>query len=162
MKKRNVKLILLLELVLLIPVFLVIKLTCMGPGFGSLAWFIDFPSILGILLFAIPGLMIFGEWKNFCKAFSVGQTEYKLLELKNILEAVKTCQKLVVLAGLFEMIISFIAMMGNLSEPSTIGPNLAVMVLSGLYVVIAEYFLLPLSVNTQKAINEGMELNEEE
>lgn len=151
-----------MEFILLIPVFLVIKLTCMGPGFGSFAWFIDFPSILGILLFAIPGLMILGEWKNFCKAFSVGQTEYKLVELKNILEAVKTCQRLVVLGGLFEMIVGFVAMMGNLADPATIGPNLAVITLSGFYVVILEYFLLPLSVNIQKAINEGMELNEEE
>lgn len=164
MRKRNVKLVLLVELVTLIIVFVLIKILYMGAGTKGMEWFLDAPTFIGILLFVIPGLIVLGEWKDFWKACSVGRKKYGLLELKNILEAVKVCQRLVLLGGLFELIIGFVFFLiyiVDIADISQLGVNLAVVVMPAFYTIILEYFLLPLSVNTQKVMNEEMELDEE-
>ena len=161
MKKRNVKMVLLVELILLLIVFAITVPICFRQGLSGMCYLIDAPSMIGILLFAVPGMMILGAGRDFCKAFSVGQKKYTLLELKNIIEAVKACQKLVVIGGLFEMLIASIAILATLDDLTVLGPNLAVMILSGLYIVILEYFLLPLYLNTQKTLHEEMCLDEE-
>jgi len=164
MKKKNVKLVLLLQLVVLVVAFMWIKITNMGAR-SSLIYFIDSPTLISLLLFTVPGLIALGEGKDFLNALSVGQKEYRLLELKNILEAVKTCQKLVLLSGLFDMVITFMSifMFSDLETAYIwLGPVLQIWSLPALYVIIAEYFLMPLSINTQKTINEAMDLDEEE
>lgn len=162
MKKRNVKLVLLVQIVPLVIAFMICKISSMGIHTKSFQYFMDFPSIVGLLLFVVPGMFVLGVWKDFWKALSIGQKEYKLIELKNILEAVKACQKLVLLGGIFEVIIGFVAMLFDMEDFRTIGPALCVMIMPVFYVVISEYFLLTLSVFTQKAINEEMNLDEEE
>lgn len=158
--KKNIRLVLLGELLLFIIVFLILTL---GTGFGTSAilWFLDFPSLIIILLILIPGLIIMGEWKDFLKAFSVGIKDYRLLELKNIIEAVDAAQKLTVYAALFAIIISGVLLMGNLSSPETIGPNLAVCFLAGLYAVVIEFILLPLRLNAERRMNEEMDMEDE-
>ena len=158
--KKNIRLVLLGELLLFIIVFLILTL---GTGFGTSAilWFLDIPSLIIILLILIPGLIIMGEWKDFLKAFSVGIKEYRLLELKNIIEAVAAAQKLTVYAALFAIIISGVLLMGNLSSPETIGPNLAVCFLAGLYAVVIEFILLPLRLNAERRMNEEMDMEDE-
>lgn len=158
--KKNIRLVLLGELLLFIIVFLILTL---GTGFGtsSILWFLDFPSLIIILLILIPGLIIMGEWKDFLKAFSVGIKDYRLLELKNIIEAVAAAQKLTVYAALFAIIISGVLLMGNLSSPETIGPNLAVCFLAGLYAVVIEFILLPLRLNAERRMNEEMDMEDE-
>jgi flagellar motor component MotA len=158
--KKNIRLVLLGELLLFIIVFLILTL---GTGFGTSAilWFLDLPSIIVILLILIPGLIIMGEWKDFIKSFSVGIKDYRLLELKNIIEAVAAAQKLTVFAALFAIIISGVLVMGNLSDPETIGPNLAVCFLSGFYAVLIEFILLPLRLNAERKMNEEMDMEDE-
>ncbi len=92
--KMNVKLVMLLELILLVAaVGLLAMLAGVGLNFPlSNLW--DPLSFLFILFITLPGLIIMGEWKNFLKAFSVGQKPYSLLELKDINGAVASCQKL--------------------------------------------------------------------
>ena len=68
--KKNIRVILFGELLLIAAVFL--YNISINSGLSSIAWFIDLPSILLILLILIPGLLIMGEWKDFIKAFSVG------------------------------------------------------------------------------------------
>ena len=51
--------------------------------------------------------------------------------------------------------------MGQLNDPSTIGPNLAVCFLAGFYAVIIEFFLLPLRLNAERKMNEEMDLGDE-
>lgn len=62
-------------------------------GMSAVTWFIDFPSLITILIFLIPGLLIMGAWKDFIKSFPVGIKKYNLLELKNIISAVGAAQK---------------------------------------------------------------------
>ena len=156
--KKNIRVILFGELVLLILIFLL----CLSNGaISSILWFVDFPSMILIALVFIPGLLIMGEWKDFLKSFSVGIRHYSLLELKNIIGAVTAAQKLTVLGVLFSIITSGILVAGHLDDLTTIGPGLAVCFLSGLYAVIIEFFLLPLRLNAERKMNEEMDLGDE-
>lgn len=156
---KNIRLVLIGELILFIVVFM---LNVLGGSWGmsAISWFLDFPSLLLIVLIFVPGLLIMGEWKDFIKAFSVGIKPYSLLELKNIIGAVDAAQKLTIYAALFAIIISGVLVMGRLDDPSTIGPNLAVCFLAGLYAVIIEFLLLPLRLNAERKMNEEMDLGE--
>ncbi len=89
-----------------------------------------------------------------------GIKSYSLLELKNIIGAVDAAQKLTIYAALFAIIISGVLLMGRLDDPNTIGPNLAVCFLDGLYAVIIEFLLLPLRLNAERKMNEEMDLGE--
>ena len=156
---KNIRLVILGELLLFLGIFL-FNVLLGGWGVSAIAWFLDLPSILLILLVFIPGLLIMGAWKDFTKAFSVGIRKFSLLELKNIIEAVGAAQKLTIYGALFAIIISGVLLLGRLDDPSTIGPNLAVCFLSGLYAVIIEFLLLPLRLNAEKKMNEEMDLGE--
>ena len=156
--KKNIRVVLFGELVLLILIFLL----CLSNGaISSILWFVDFPSMILIALALIPGLLIMGEWKDFLKSFSVGIRHYSLLELKNIIGAVTAAQKLTVLGALFSIITSGIMVAGHLDDLTAIGPCLAVCFLSGLYAVIIEFFLLPLRLNAERKMNEEMDLGDE-
>ena len=158
--KKNIRLVLLGEIILFLIMFLFLIFVSSN-GLYAILWFLDIPSLIIILLILIPGLIIMGEWKDFLKAFSVGIKEYRLLELKNIIEAVAAAQKLTVYAALFAIIISGVLLMGNLSDPETIGPNLAVCFLAGLYAVVIEFILLPLRLNAERRMNEEMDMEDE-
>ncbi len=159
--KKNIRLILIGELILFVVIF-ALNLLMGSWGLSSVAWFLDLPSLLLIVLILIPGLIIMREWKDFLKAFSVGIKPYSLLELKNIVEAVGAAQKLTVYAALFAIIISGVLLMGRLDDPSIIGPNLAVCFLSGFYAVIIEFLLLPLRLNAERKMNEEMDMGDDE
>lgn len=154
---KNIRLVLLGELIIFIVIFM-IHIFGGGWTFSSISWFIDLPSLLLLMLILIPGLLVMGEWKNFIKAFSVGIKDYSLLDLKNIIGAVDAAQKLTIYGALFSIIISGVLIMGRLDDMSTIGPNLAVCFLSGLYAVILEFFLLPLRLNAERKMNEEMDM----
>ena len=158
--KKNVRMVLLGELILFIVIFL-FNLMMGSWGLSALSWFLDIPSLLVIAMVLIPGLIIMGEWKDFIRAFSVGINRYSLLELKNIIGAVAAAQKLTIYGALFAIIISGILLMGSLDTPSTIGPNLAVCFLSGFYAVILEFLLLPLKLNAERKMNEEMDFEDE-
>ena len=158
--KKNIRTVLLGELVLFLVVFFI---STLGTSFGlsAVTWFLDWPSLILVLLILIPGLIIMGEWKDFLKSFSVGIKDFRLLELKNIIEAVGAAQKLTIFGALFAIIISAILLMGHLSDPETIGPNLAVCFLAGFYAVIIEFFLLPLKLNAERKMNEEMDMEDD-
>ena len=158
--KKNIRLVLIGELILFVALFL-FNIIMGRWGFSAIVWFLDLPSIIVILLFIIPGLIIMGEWKDFIKAFSVGIRQFSLLELKNIIGAVGAAQKLTVYGALFAIIVSAVLLMGNLDDLSTFGPNLAVCFLSGFYAVILEFFLLPLRLNAERRMNEEMDMGDE-
>ncbi len=157
---KNIRIVLLGELVLLASIFCFVLFTC-GGGLNGFTWFLDIPSIVFILLFLIPGLIVMDEWKNFTKAFSVGIKKFSLLELKNIIGAISAAQKLIVYGALFSMIISGVIILGHIPDYSTIGPNLAVCFLAAFYAVILEFFLLPLKLNAEHKMNEEMDFGDD-
>lgn len=160
--KKNIRIVLIGEIVLLVVLFLLVLILSAGNPVTVITWYFDIPSLLYILLMLIPGLLIMGEWKDFIKSFSVGIKPYSLLELKNIIEAVGAAQKLTVYGALLAIITSGILLMGKLGELSTIGPNLAVCFLAGFYAVIVEFLLLPLRLNAERKMNEEMDLEDGE
>lgn len=158
--KKNIRTVLFGELLLLIVIFFCNVLMGRG-GFSSIAWFVDLPSIVLIIIVLIPGLLIMGVWKDFIKSFSVGIKPYSLLELKNIIGAVDAAQKITIFAALFAIIVSGVLVLGNINDISVIGPNLAVCFLAGLYAVIIEFFLMPLRLNAERNMNKEMDLDDE-
>ena len=156
---KNIRLVLLGELLLFLVIFL-FSVLLGGWGLSAISWFLDLPSLSLIAFVLFPGLFIMGAWKDFIKAFSVGIKPFSLLQLKNIVEAVGAAQKLTVYGALFAIIISGVLIMGRLNDPSTLGPNLAVCFLSGFYAVIIEFLLLPLRLNAERKMNEEMDLGE--
>ena len=156
---KNIRLVLLGELLLFLGIF-VFNVLMGGWGLSAILWFLDLPSLLLIAVVLIPGLLIMGAWKDFTRAFSVGIKPFSLLQLKNIIEAVDAAQKLTVCGALFAIIISGVLLLGRLDDPYTIGPNLAVCFLSGLYAVIIEFLLLPLRLNAERRMNEEMDMGE--
>ncbi len=157
--KKNIRWVLAGQIILFVGLFLFTLLLC--GGLQAVLYFVDPPSLILIALVLIPGLIIMGEWRDFLKAFSVGIRPYRLLELKNIIEAVGAAQKLTILGALFAIIISGVILLGRLDDPSTIGPNLAVCFLSGFYAVIIEFILLPLRLNAERKMNEEMDLEDD-
>ena len=157
--KKNIRTVLLGELILLVAVFVFNVLVT--SGIHGFSWYLDIPSIVLMFVFLVPGLMVMGEWKNFVKAFSVGIKPYSLLELKSIIGAIGVAQKLAICSALLSIIIAGVAVLGCISDLSLIGPNLAICFLSGLYAVIIEFFLLPLKLNAEKRMNEEMDLEDE-
>lgn len=156
---KNIRLVLLGELLLFLVIFL-FSVLLGGWGLSAISWFLDLPSLSLIAFVLFPGLLIMGAWNDFIKAFSVGIKPFSLLQLKNIVEAVGAAQKLTVYGALFAIIISGVLIMGRLNDPSTLGPNLAVCFLSGFYAVIIEFLLLPLRLNAERKMNEEMDLGE--
>ena len=156
---KNIRLVLLGELLLFLVIFL-FSVLLGGWGLSAISWFLDLPSLSLIAFVLFPGLLIMGVWKDFIKAFSVGIKPFSLMQLKNIVEAVGAAQKLTVYGALFAIIISGVLIMGRLNDPSTLGPNLAVCFLSGFYAVIIEFLLLPLRLNAERKMNEEMDLGE--
>ena len=63
---------------------------------------------------------------------------------------------------LFIAFISIITLLKKLDVPQSLGPNLAVICLSGLYAVIIEFLLLPLKTNVQVTLIHEMEISNEE
>lgn len=157
--KKNIRVVLIGELLLFVAVFVFTVVISFGTS--SFAWFLDFPSLLLILLILIPGLLIMGEWKNFIGSFSVGIRKYSLLELKNIIGAVGAAQKLTIFGALFAVIASAVFVLGNIGDPGKLGPNLAVCFLSAYYASIIEFLLLPLRLNAERKMNEEMDLGDE-
>lgn len=151
--KKNIRLILIGELILFLAVFFLTLFICSDDSLKRIPEFIDLPSLLGILVIFIPGLIITGEMKDFLKAFSVGIRHYSLLELKNIINAVSAAQKLTVYGALFMIITESILFMHVLTDVPAIGPNLAVIFLTAFYAVIIEFFLLPLRLNAVRRLN---------
>lgn len=158
--KKNIRLILLGEAILLAAIFLFNLFLCNG-GLSAIAYFIDLPSLIVIFAFLILGLIIMGEGGNFIKAFSVGIHQYSLLELKNISGAVRAAQNLTVFGAIFAIIISGMVLLGRLDDLYTIGANLAICLLAGFYAVIIEFFLFPLRLNAENKMNEEMDMDDE-
>ncbi len=162
MGKKNVSVgvIMLIELLALgAGCLLIASFSCQGNLLEGLTWFFDMPSLLLLLIFAVPVMCVCGSWKDFIRVFSLHKkgAHFTMSELKKILLAVELLQKLVMYAGLLVVIESMVIVLTNITSPEVLGPNLAVGLLVILYVAIIEILLLPLNVVTQKKIADYME-----
>lgn len=123
-------------------------------GVESIVWFIDTPSIiipLGItffVLFASESL-----W-DFRQAFFIvyGKKEYSEEQIKSAWHAMQTVLVTVPFAGIFTFLVGTVAVVGHLSDPETLGPCLAVAILSLFYCSILEILLIPIAVRLRRKL----------
>lgn len=140
-----------------------VLMCCLGTGVGSLIGFFDLPSLLLILVLTLPILFRNGLGKDFLRAFKLLKKSYhcRLGELRRTLDAVELMQKQIIWAAVIIMVVSFIQVMANVSDLYLIGPNLAVVGLSILYVAMMELLLLPLRFEVKRRIIDYMEEEQE-
>lgn len=126
-----------------------------------LRFLIDLPSLIIVLVFTVPALFKGGVWKDFMRAWKLLRKDYTchLSELRRTLDVVEMMQKQLIYAGVLCMLMSFITILGQLTSPEYLGPNLAVSILTILYAVIFEMLLLPLQLEVKRRIIDYMELD---
>lgn len=126
---------------------------------NGIRFFFDFPSLIIILALTVPVLFMGGMWKDFLRAWKLLKRDYTchLSEIRRSLDVVEMMQKQLVYAGIISMLLSFIHILGILSDLASLGPNVAVAVLTMLYAVIFEMLLLPLQMEAKRRIIDYME-----
>lgn len=146
----------------------VILLGAMDYGYGSgwfelyrLGYLVDMPSFVIMLVFTVPVLLRGGIWKDFKRAWRLLQKRYccHLSEVRRALDVVEMMQKQVLYAGVVSVLLTFITILCNLSDPASLGPNLAVAILTMLYAMIFEMILLPLQLEAKRRIIDYMEVD---
>ena len=127
-----------------------------APAFTAL---LDFPSLIIILVLIVPVLLRNGVWQDFKRAWKLLKKDYSchLSELRRTLDVVEMIQKQLIYAGIISMLMSIITVLRCLSDLASLGPNLAVAILTMFYAVIFEMLLLPLQLEVKRRIIDYME-----
>ncbi len=149
-----------MELVsIILGVFLLGTLGYEGMELYRISYLIDLPSMVIILILTVPVLLRGGMWKDFKRAWKLLRKNYTchLGELRRTLDVVEMMQKQVIYAGIISLLMSLIAILHNLSDPTRLGPNMAVAILTMLYAVCFEMLLLPLQLEVKRRIIDYME-----
>lgn len=82
-----------------------------------------------------------------------------LSEIRRSLDVVEMLQKQVLYAGVISLLLTLILILGMLSDLASLGPNLAVAILTMLYAMIIEMLLLPLQLEAKRRIIDYMEVD---
>ena len=127
---------------------------------SSVAIFIDIPSCMivlgGTVLFSFayqsPGA-IRGAF-----AAALGTGEVGHAEGVRHLAALRTVRVCAVATGLLGMLIGLVSMLAQMDDPSSVGPAMAVALLTSLYsVLLAELFVAPLMIRLQGRVGSEKE-----
>lgn len=131
----------------------------------SLAWYIDIPSLLLLIILCVPLMYSAGLLKDFNNAFRfvVAKKQAKsLIELKRAQEAVSLAVRTLLLSGVFVFFVTVVIIAAKLDDPALLGPNLAVAILVIVYAVAISLILLPLRAQMKVKILEFLERDDEE
>lgn len=132
-----------------------------GMFYTNWLYLLDPPSLIIMLVLTVPVLLRGGMWKDFSRAWKMLRKKYTchLSEIRRSLDVVEMMQKQVVCAGITSMLLSFIYVLGRLDDPASLGPSVAVAILTMLYAVIFEMLLLPLQIEAKRRIIDYMEID---
>ena len=115
---------------------------------GNIVWYYDLPSLVLILVLLFILLYMCGLTKDFGRGFVLFFGRNKEVEKEELMRT-QAAFKLVLIAlpieGMVASLIAFIAILGKLNDPATLGPYLAVAILTMLYSLIIEILLLPVA-----------------
>lgn len=114
--------------------------------------YLDLPSLLMILILAIPMLWASGLLRDFGRAFAIAvstKREYTVVEMKRALLAMEMAIKIVWYTSIFWTIVTFIMVLFRLDTPETLGPNVAVALILLLYAALINIILLVFRVKVQ-------------
>ena len=123
-------------------------ITIVSGGVGMIIYFIDAPSLIALLGIQLIILATSGYFVEFFRSFkllfsSKSYSDEELMQLSEKSEyALSFGIKATILASICVVLIGFVVFMHHMSDPATIGPSLAVMVLTSLYAVIISLILL--------------------
>jgi hypothetical protein len=122
----------------------------------NIAWFIDLPSVLIIIIFPLIFMGILHGWKNIGSVFTIfcnkniGKKD--LLSAKTFFESY--C-KIIFSIAFISFILSFIAMMKNLEVKEELGPNMALASFILLYAgIINMVIIIPYKIIIKRKIME--------
>lgn len=134
-----------------------------GFEFSRLIFLMDAPSLIILLIFTVPMLLRGGAWKDFRRAWKLLDKKYTshLSEVRRALDVVEIMQKQVLYAGVISALLTFITILHNLSDFASLGPNLAVAILTMVYAMIFEMLLLPLQLEAKRRIIDYMGVDTE-
>lgn len=131
------------------------------PWLGNL---VDIPSVIILMIFTVPVLFKGGMWRDFKRAWQLLNKSYscRLSELRRTLDVVEMMQKQILYAGSVCLLMTMIAVLHMLSDLASLGPNLAVAILTMLYALFFEMLLLPLQFEVKRRIIDYMDIDTEE
>lgn len=131
-------------------------------SFSMIGYFIDLPGLIFLALLVIPAVCISGFAKDFGKGLAISMhknPEVTLLQLNKSIEAVKLVQKLLIYAGVFISLFSFVVVVQVMPDAvqysaqeymQVFGNNFAVAILPLMYALVFSLLLLPVSAVLQR------------
>lgn len=131
----------------------------------SIQSFIDLPSLLLVLLLAVPILISSGLFRDFNNAFRIALSKKEnnsLIEIKRALEVINMMIWAFLCIGLFLFLVSMITVLHMLATPESLGPSLSVSLLCFIYGTAMALLLLPIKAILQVRIIEFMPEQENE
>lgn len=119
--------------------------------------YLDFNTILFLILFLIPLLLSGGLLKDFQNAFRIGvgrKEAASLMELKRAKEAVGLTVKIMLVLSVFICAIQGVFILYNMADPALLGPSFSVSLLSLAYGMGIALVLFPLQARINLKIQE--------
>lgn len=143
----------------MVSVVLLTVLMCGTSGMngGYIMRYLDFNTILFLVLFLIPLLISGGLLKDFHNAFRlvIGKKEAEdLLELKRAKEAVNLTIKVMIAVSVFICAVQGIFVIYSMDDPMSLGPSFSVALLSLIYGMGVALILFPLQARLNVKIQE--------
>lgn len=126
--------------------------------------YLDLPSVLILLFFAIPVLVASGMWKDFVNSFRFALDKSKaanLLELKRAEKAVGLTIHILAFTSIFHAVLQMAAILSEMEDLALLGPQLSVSCLVILYAVAGGILLLPIRGRIQVRILEYMHIDKD-
>lgn len=148
---------------IIISTFIIIWLS-QGSFARDWVFFIDFPTLLCMLILILPVLLKKGLAKDFLRAFRLLKEKYacSFSELRHALDVVEMMQKQILCAGCIVSFQGIYATLRNLADLAALGPNIAISLLAVFYTAIFELLLLPLQIEAKRRMVDYMEQETEE
>jgi len=149
-RKSNLKRILAIGFLLLS----LIGTVSMGMGMSGVALFVDMPSLILIILFTFPMLILADLFEDFIRGYKIatGSFEYTLKELKSSKNAMDLCIKLVYISSVIGAIIGLVSVLRYIGDLSKVGPAIAVSILTVFYAFIINLVQHAVSAKIKKEI----------
>lgn len=117
--------------------------------------FFDLPSLLIIVLITATMLMASGLFNDFKRAFKVimsRDNQFSKVEIEKSYLAIELTIKLIINSGLLGSLIGLISMLRSIDNPSTIGPNVAVMLLTLFYGLFGTFIFMPIKARLKSLL----------
>ena len=148
---------------IILSTFIIIWLS-QGSFARDWVYFIDFPTLICMLILILPMLMKKGLAKDLLRAFRLLKEKYacSFSELRHVLDVVEVMQKQILCAGCIVSFQGIYATFRNLSDLATLGPNISIALLAVFYTAIFELLLLPLQIEAKRRMVDYMEQETEE